>query len=387
MALRHSTLVDSLSEAASIKQNNRVYDLRADGADVITLSLGEAFFDIPTPSFDELGPAAHHYSHSRGVPLLRQKLAKYHEEGSGTPVDPDREIMITAGSKAAVFMALTALVEPGDEVIVPEPLWVSYPDQVRLCRGIPVTVPWGGTVEDIAARVTPRTRAVVINNPHNPTGRRLTAAELRRLHELADEHGLALIADEVYSEFVPDHEPFVSTGAFDPDREHTVICNSMSKNFGISGWRVGYLIAGEGLIEQVTKLQQHLVTCAPTILCQYLAENFEAVLASTRPQIHAMVERRGRVAAALAARGVECLPGDSTFYLFASLGRSSLGSTEFAEELLSRYRVSVVAGAAYGASCEGFIRVSIGAEPEDRLLRGVRAICDLIDETSTGAVR
>ncbi|GAA1983391.1 pyridoxal phosphate-dependent aminotransferase [Catenulispora subtropica] len=380
--LRHSALLDAVAQAASIKQNNRVYELKAAGADVITLSLGEALFDIPMPTLDELGPDAHRYSHSLGVHLLRDKLAKYHEQTSGSPVDPDTEIMVTAGSKSALYMTLLALVEPGDEVIVPEPMWVSYHDQVRLCRGVPVAVPWDGTVEDIAARITRRTRAVIVNNPHNPTGRRMPAAELLRLHELAEAHGLALIADEVYSEFVPDDAPYPRTGTFDPGKEHTIVCNSMSKNFGISGWRIGYVIADERLMRQLMKLQQHMITCAPTILCQYLAENFETVLARTRPQIRRMVALRNRMAAEFAARGVSCLPGDCTFYLFPSLGSSRLTSSEFADELLRRYRVSTVAGLAYGQSCDRFIRVSVGAEPEDRLLRGIHAVCDLIEETS-----
>jgi aspartate aminotransferase/aminotransferase len=380
--------MDQISEAASIRQNNRVYELRDAGADIVTLSLGEAFFDIPTPSFEGMAPAAlHHYSHSRGVPLLREKLAKHHEATCRVQVDPGREIMVTAGSKAAVFMALAALLEPGDEVIVPEPAWVSYPDQVRLCRGVPVTAPWRGGIEDLAAHVTARTRAVIVNNPHNPTGRRLTEEELRRLHELALDRGLTIIADEVYSEFVPAGAQFVSAGLLDPDKEHTVVCNSMSKNFGISGWRIGYVVAAERFIAQLTKLQQHIVTCAPTILCQYLAEHFDAVLAHTRPQIESMVALRNRVAQRLRARGVHCPPGDSTFYLFPSLGSSRLDSAEFADELLRRHGVSVVAGIGYGASCDRHIRVSVGTEPEERLLRGIDAICDLIGATGgNGAV-
>src|SRR5688572_4188548 len=154
--LHHASLLDTIQEASSIKLNNRIYEMQAAGADVVTLSLGEAFFDLPVPSFEGL-PASrlHHYSHSRGLPLLREKLAKYHASASGVPVDPDHEILVTAGSKAAIFMVLTALLEPGDEVIVPEPLWVSYPDQVRLARGVPVMTPWYDTVEDFASYITP----------------------------------------------------------------------------------------------------------------------------------------------------------------------------------------------------------------------------------------
>nr|QRW40809.1 hypothetical protein [bacterium] len=378
----HTTLLDAVSEASSVRLNNRVYDLQAQGSDVITLSLGEAFFDLPVPTFADL-PAAriHHYSHSRGLPLLRQKLAKYYQVMSGAPTDPGREILVTAGSKAAIFMALTAILEPGDEVIVPEPLWVSYPDQVRLCRGVPVLTPWQASVDDLASYITPRTRAIIVNNPQNPSGRQLTGDEMARLHELADRHGLYLLADEAYNEFVPDPDTFVSCLAFDPEKKHTIVCNSMSKNYGISGWRIGYLIAGAGLVDQILKIQQHVLTCPPTILSYYLAEHFETILEHTRPQISRVVSLRNRLAADLRNSGVSAMAGDSTFYLFVSLGRSKLDSEAFAEELLARDRVSVVPGIGYGASCDRFVRVSVGTENEERLSRGIAALTRLMDIT------
>ncbi|MGE7391196.1 pyridoxal phosphate-dependent aminotransferase [Streptomyces sp. NPDC004126] len=363
--------------------NNRIYEMKDAGTDVITMSLGEAFFDISMPSFEGMSSASlHHYSHSRGVPLLRQKLAKHSSVDSGLTVDPDSEILVTAGSKLAIYMALTAVLEPGDEVIIPEPAWVSYPDQVRMCRGVPVMVPMHVGYEDLATYITPRTRAIVVNNPHNPTGRRLGEAELRSLHDLAEKHSLFLIADEAYSEFLPEGEQFVTTDQFDPERRHTIVCRSMSKNYGISGWRIGYLIANRRLIEQINKLQQHIVTCAPTILSCYLAENYDMLRETTRPQISRVVDLRNRMAGELAARDIGCLPGDSTFYLFASLGDSRLNSEDFAAALLGRHKVAVVPGVGYGGTCDRFIRVAVGAEPEERLLRGIDAIASTIAATS-----
>ncbi|QKW50833.1 pyridoxal phosphate-dependent aminotransferase [Streptomyces buecherae] len=386
--MRHATVMDAVSQASSIKLNNRVYDMRANGVDIIRLSLGEAFFSLPVPSFDEF-PAdeIHHYSHSRGLPLLRDKLAHYYQGFSGTTVDPQREILVTAGSKMAVFMTLTAVLDPGDEVIIPEPLWVSYPAQVQLAGGTPVPVPWYVSAADLGAYVTPRTRAVVLNNPQNPSGRRLGAGELRTLHELADRHGLVVIADEAYHEFVPAGKRFVSAFEHDPEKRHTVVCNSMSKNYGISGWRIGYLIGQAGILTQIIKLQQHLVTCAPSILSYYLARHFESVLDITRPQIQRVVETRNRLAHLLARRGVSCLPGDSTFYLFASLGDSRLSSEEFAERLLAQHHVAVVPGTGYGASCGRYVRVSVGTESDERLLRGVSAMAALVEETARGPRR
>jgi aspartate/methionine/tyrosine aminotransferase len=381
--IRASSVVDGVAQALSIKYNNLVYEMRAAGRDIVTLSLGEAFFDLPVPRFDDLaGAGLHHYSHSRGLPKLRRRLAEYYRDMCDVPVDPDSEIIITAGSKAAIYMVLLAVLEPADEVIIPEPFWLSYPEQVRLCRGRPVMVPHDVSVFDLARYVTPRTRAIVINNPNNPSGRVHTDAELEFVHDLADTHGLLVIADEAYNEFVPPDTRFRACGAFDPGQRHTVTVNSMSKNYGISGWRVGYVIAHRKLIDQVLKINQHLITCAPTILSCYLAEHFDDILEITRPQIRRVVALRREVATQLAAAGIATLPGTATFYLFASLGRSTLSSIEFTAQLLRESAVSVVAGIAYGPSCDQYIRISVGTEPPDRVAGGVAAIRDLIDATS-----
>ncbi|MFI9450695.1 pyridoxal phosphate-dependent aminotransferase [Amycolatopsis sp. NPDC052450] len=380
--IRPSSLVDNAAQALSIKYNNLVYELSAAGQDIITLSLGEAFFDLPLPRFDDLtGHGLHHYSHSRGLPELRQRLAGYWADFD-LPVDPDTEIVVTAGSKVAIYMVLLALLEPGDEVIVPEPFWLSYPEQVRLCRGVPVLVPHDVSVFDFGRYVTPRTRAIVINNPNNPSGRVHTDAELEFVHDLADARGLVVIADEAYHEFVPADTPFRACGSFDPELRHTVTVNSMSKNYGVSGWRVGYVIAHRTLIDQVLKINQHLITCAPTILSWYLAEHFDDILDITRPQIRRVVDLRREVAGQLADIGIETLPGSATFYLFASLGRSTLDSMEFATRLLRESAVSVVAGIAYGESCDRHIRISVGTESPYRVARGIAEIRNLIDATS-----
>jgi aminotransferase len=378
-AIRAAALMDDIPQALSIQFNNLVYELRSAGHDIITLSLGEAFFDLPLPTFDRLDQSGlHHYSHSRGLVELRRRLGKYYQDEFGVPVDPDSEILVTAGSKAAIYMTLVAVLEPGDEVIIPEPFWLSYPAQVRLCHGEPVMVPHDVSVYDLGRYVTPRTRAIVINNPNNPSGRVYTADELRHVHALAEAHGLLLIADEAYNEFVAPGTDFVACGALDPDMRHTVTINSMSKNYGVSGWRVGYVIAHRRLVDQILKINQHLVTCAPTILSSYLAEHFDDIIEITRPQIQRVVALRNRVAGWLTDAGIEALPGSAAFYLFASIGRSGLTSTEFATRLLRDSGVCVVPGIAYGDSCDRHIRISVGTESEDRVARGIAAIGQLI---------
>lgn len=354
-----AALVAEIPEAESIRINNEVYELQAAGTDVVVLSLGEAFFDLPAFPF----PATYHYGSSRGLADLRGKLAAAYY---GVPVDPAREIILTPGSKLAIYMVLAALLDPGDEVVILEPAWVSYREQVRLCRGHPVHVPVGG---DPADYVGPRTKVLIVNNPQNPQGRVHTGAELAVLHGLAERHGFWLLADEAYSDFVVAPDAFVSAGAGDPDKHHTIICNSLSKNLGISGWRLGYAIGAAPLMAQILKINQHLATCPPTVLEAYVAAHFDELRAAAAPQIRDVVRRRQAAADHLRRLGIESLPGTATFYLFVRVGAS--GSAAFAQALLRRFGVAVVPGIGYGASCDGFVRVSVGTETEARVRLGL----------------
>jgi aminotransferase len=349
---------------------------------VTVCSLGEAFFDIPLYPFDTLSfPEIYHYSDSRGLPGLRQKLAAYYDGQYGVPVDAASEIMVTAGSKIGVYMSFMALLEPGDEVVVPEPAWVSYSEQVRLCHGNPVMVPLDVPVTELGNWVTPRTRAIVICSPQNPTGRVYTRDELRYLHDVAREHGIYLISDEAYSDFVST-DPFVSAGVDDPEKEHTILCNTMSKGWGLSGWRIGYLISNARLMEQLLKVNQHLMTCPATILEHYLERHFDDILAITKPQIREVVEKRAEMARYMDEIGMSYMDGNATFYFFVSIAPSSLGSEEFCLRLLSENKVLAVPGIGYGKSCDGYIRVGVGTESMDRMKAALRAVKGLIEATA-----
>lgn len=377
--------LSGVAQALSIRYNNLVYEMRSRGEDVIVLSLGEAFFDIPLFDFGDLPiPESYHYSHSRGLPGLRRRLAAYYGERYGVPVDPETGIIVTAGSKIAIHMSLMAVLGPGDEAIVMEPAWVSYTEQVRLCHAVPVMVPHDRGVFSLGELVTPRTRVIIVNHPNNPSGKVLSRDELDHLHGLAREHGLFLLADEAYSEFLPEGG-FVSCAALDPEKRHTIVCNSMSKNFGMSGWRIGYVIGGRALIDEVLKINQHLVTCPATILEHYLERHFDDVRAVTAPQIREVVRRRADVVRMLDARGLSALPGEATFYLFVSIAPSALTSDAFCTRLLTEHRVSAVPGIGYGASCDRFIRLSVGTESMERIEVGIDRIARLIADTSVGS--
>lgn len=369
-------------QAMSIKYNTMVYELQRRGVKVIVLSLGEAFFDIPLWPMDDLPhPQIYHYSHSRGIPELRQRLAEYFLGTYDVPIDAEREILVTAGSKAAIYMTLLSVLDPGDEVILHEPAWVSYPEQVRLCYGVPVGVPHHKTVFDFEHYITPRTRAIIINNPNNPRGHVFREDELRHLLGLARRHGLWLLSDEAYSDFLLD-DAFVSLGSLDREKTHTIVCNSISKNYGISGWRLGYVIGNAELIFNVLKVNQHLITCPATILQHYVARHFQRILDITKPQIHAVMRKRSELAAHMDEIGLEYLEGTATFYFFVSIAPSRLGSEEFCTRLLTEQHVSVVPGSGYGASCDRFVRVSVGTASQEENMYGLRKIKELIEQSS-----
>lgn len=375
--------VNSIGQAMSVKYNNLVYEMKSQGKDVIVLSLGEAYFDLPLYGLEDLpDPDIYHYSHSRGIPELREKLANYYLTQYGVEVNDGTEIIISAGAKVAIHMTFMAILDPGDEVIIPEPAWVSYPEQVRLCHGVPVFVPCTESIYDLEKYVTDRTKAIVINNPHNPRGSVLTKEELTFVYELASKNDVFVLADEVYSDFILEGDTFYSCGLFDPSKERTIICNSMSKNYGLSGWRVGYVITNADLAFEILKINQHLITCPATILEHYLAKHFDDILAVTKPQIQQVILKRRELADYMDSLGVDYLQGSATFYFFVSIANSLLSSEEFCVRLLADYQVSAVPGLGYGESCDDFIRLSIGAESIERTLTGIRKIHQLILETT-----
>ncbi len=369
-------------QAMSIRYNNLVYEMKAQGQQPIVLSLGEAYFDLPLQPFHELPfPASYHYSHSRGLPELRRVLADYHRHAWATDIDPERELLITAGSKAAIHFALMSLLDPGDEVLLLEPMWVSYPEQVKLCQGVPRSLPIGRPLYELERLVTERSRVLVVNNPNNPIGSVFSGKELEWLLAFAERFGITVLSDEAYSEFVAPGQ-FISMAALDPERGRTVVCSSVSKNLGMSGWRIGYAIGHSDLIDQMLKVNQHVITCPATILEYYVARYFNLILEQARPQILETLEKRRQVCSVLDELGLDYLPGDGTFYLFVSLKPSVLDSDTFCMRLLNEHGVCVVPGVGYGDSCDGYVRVSVGTESLGSIRGALTRLRDLAHRTS-----
>ncbi|WP_210163430.1 pyridoxal phosphate-dependent aminotransferase [Lutibaculum baratangense] len=373
--LQLSHRVRSIEEALSIYINQLVYDMKRQGETVTTLSLGEAFFDLPLFDFSKLDKEkGFHYSSSRGAPELREKIARFYNDRYGSSVDADTNLLVTAGSKPAIFMALQAILDPGDEVLIPEPAWLSYQEHVRLLDAEPRFIRYDAPIDSFHEHFTSRTRILVLNNPNNPSGRIYTHDELRQIYETCRERGAYLLVDEAYSDFVQEQADFSSIASVVPDLDGVIVVNSLSKNLGMSGFRIGYTIADPSFTSVILKLNQHLITCAPSMLVHYVASYFDDIIEVTMPQIRKLVEKRNRVAAMMDSIGLDYLPGGGTFYFFVSLGDSPNDGFDLAIQLLLRERIAVVPGAAYGASTERFLRVSVGTESEEQIEHALRRI-------------
>jgi aspartate/methionine/tyrosine aminotransferase len=367
-------IVESISQAGSIRVNELVYEAKRAGRDITVLSLGEAFFDIPMFDFGKVDfTRGYHYSDSRGVPGLRNRIANYYLESYGVRANPDTNILISTGSKMCIYLALLALLAPGDEVLVQEPYWLSYPEQVRLARGVPVAIPHWTRAPGFKEYFTPRTKVVILNNPNNPSGSVYGSDSLRHIYELCRAHGATLLVDEAYSEFCVGSE-FSSSGLLDPSLRNLVVINSLSKNMGMSGWRLGYMMGDEQVVADALKVNQHLVTCAPTVLQLYCETYFEDIRRCVAPQITEIVKKRERVRDVMNRLGLEAMSGASTFYFFVDIKASGLGSEEYAERLLRERAIAVVPGAYYGESTDRFVRIGIGTESEVRIAAALAQI-------------
>lgn len=376
--LQLSDKVKSIPEALSVYINNLVYALKRRGDDIKVLSLGEAFFDIPMFPFEAIDfQKGYHYSESRGIPELRKIIADYYNQHYQARIDPVREVLISAGSKPLIYMAFQAVLNQGDEVLIHEPAWLSYPEEIKLANGVPQFIPYDCPIERFVEYMTEKTRMVVINNPNNPAGRIYTENDLKMLYSICRPKGIYILVDEAYSDFIFDGN-FVSMAKIVPNKEGIIVVNSLSKNLGISGWRVGYVISSRDVIYAILKLNQHLITCPASILLLYLAKYFDDIVKITLPQARAVVGKRNEIVSFMEKIGLKTLGGSATFYIFVNIEEYQYSSLDLAMYLLFKYHISVVPGAAYGESTECFIRIGVGAESMENLMEAIRTIKKVI---------
>jgi aspartate/methionine/tyrosine aminotransferase len=363
-----------IQKAMSIYINELVYELKSKNLDICTLSLGEAFFELERPNFEKYDvDDLVHYTSSRGHPRLLQTLRKYYHSIHDAVVDTE-EIMVTSGSKIAIFMSIMhSISTTKKKVAILEPAWLSYVEQVAMAGGEPINFGLNRTIDEILDDLDQSFCCLIINNPNNPSGLRYTERDLTKLFCLCQQLGINVIVDEAYSEFIPSSQNFVSSSRFIHKYDNVITVSSLSKNMGMSGFRIGYLLSNRKILESIIKYNQHLITCAPTILQVYIADNFFDILEKTKPQIVNIIDKREKVLEYCKEKNLIILDGDSTFYLMMKI-QSNRSIFDFCMHLLLVDHLSVVPGSAYGESCEDYIRISIGTEN----LQRIRSAVDLI---------
>jgi aminotransferase len=343
----------------------KFFDIAATMGDVISLGVGEPDFVTPDhirqAGIDSINAGDTHYTSNWGTLALRQAISESIERRYGVHYDPATEVMVTVGVSEGIDATLRAILDEGDEVAVPDPGYVAYEADVTLAGG--KVVPVRTHVEEefevraaaLDAVLTPRTKAVLLGNPNNPTGAVIDRAELEKIAALAVRNDLLVISDEVYSRLVYGEE-HACIAAMPGMRERTVLADGFSKAYAMTGWRVGYLCAPAHLLEAILKVHQYAIMCAPTMS---QAAALEALLHG-EDDVLAMVasydERRKLMVNGFNAIGLDCYMPRGAFYAFPSIARTGMTSEEFAEKLLFEEKVAAVPGSAFGEGGEGFIR-------------------------------
>jgi len=368
----------------------KFFDVLNSMPDVISLGVGEPDFDTPAVVV-EAGIAAlragrTHYTSNYGTIELRRALAEHIERRYGVAYDPEREIVITVGTSEALAASLAAVVDPGDEVVVAEPTYVAYTPDIVFAGGVPVFVPtrpedgWQLDPDAVEAAITPRTRALFLGFPNNPTGAVLEPGRLRALAQIADRHDLVVISDEVYDRLVYGGHRHEAFSAMPGMRDRTILLGGFSKAYAMTGWRVGYACAPADLLDGIIKVHQYIIMSAPTI-----AQDAALVaLAEADADVERMVaeydRRRRMFVAGLERIGLPTAEPRGAFYAFPSIAGSGLSSDEFSERLLFEQHVAVIPGTAFGASGEGYVRASLATsyeKLEEALLRIERFLSTL----------
>jgi len=379
--MQFNSVVETIPQALSIYINQIIYERKRKGFDVTTLSLGEAYFDIPLFNFKKLDvEKCYHYSESQGLPELRAKIASFYGKMYGAPVDYKTELLLSAGSKPLIYMAIQAVLNPGDEATIHEPAWLSYQEQLKLAGVKPKFIPYNCPPKEFSDYFNKKTRMLIINNPNNPAGSIYSRDDLLEIYRQCRSRGIYVLIDEAYSDFVIENSQFHSMAKLIPDKDGVIVVNSLSKNMGMSGLRVGYVISSPDVIQQILKLNQHLITCASTIVLHYLARYFDDIIAITLPQVKEVVKKRQRVQDLMDQLGLHYLKGGCTFYFFLDIGDFKHSSLELSLYMILKHNIAVVPGSAYGESTERFVRVSIGTESEERIHNALIVLSNILSQ-------
>ena len=352
----------------------KFFDIVSEMPDAISLGVGEPDFDTPWRIREEgiysLERGKTFYTSNSGLKELKIEICRYLDRKVDVQYDYNNEVIVTVGGSEGIDIALRAMLDEGDEVLIPQPCYVSYLPCTILADGVPVTIPlqekneFKLTAEELEAAITPKTKVLIMPFPNNPTGSIMTKEDLKPIVEVVKKYDLFVISDEIYSElsYQGDH---VSIASFEGMKERTILINGFSKGFAMTGWRLGYACGPKEIIEQMVKIHQFAIMCAPTN-SQYAAVE---ALRSCDEEVQEMREsynqRRRFLMSEFKRIGLQCFEPFGAFYVFPSVQEFGMTSEEFALRFLEEEKVAVVPGTAFGDCGEGFLRISYAYSIED----------------------
>jgi len=366
-----SRVVSSIPPSETLAVSDKAKALKAAGRDVVALAGGDPDFDTPdyitAAAFQAIENGATHYpAPMKGITPLLEAIAAKMQADNGVTVKPGSDIVVTPGGKWALFLALSAILNPGDEVLYLEPVWVSYPPMIVLAGGTPVAVTLSAgdnfriTADQLREKLTPRTKALMVNSPNNPTGRVITQDELNAIVEVALEHDLYVISDEIYETVIFDGRQHLSPAAVPGMAERTLTINGLSKSHAMTGWRLGWLAGPTPIMKLATQMNSQTVSSAANFTMHAAVAALKGPKEVTRAMCAEYQQRRDFMVPALnAIPGVECLDIEGAFYLFPRFPNSTKTSAELAEALIEKAGIASVPGAAFGKSGEGHVRFTI----------------------------
>ena len=364
----------------------RFFDIVSEMKDVISLGVGEPDFTTPWRCSDaaiySLRTGHTHYTSNRGLKELTRLISEY-EARFGVRYDPATEVMVTVGASEGIDLALRALIEPGDEVLVPDPSYVSYMPCVAFAGGVCVPVKTTAengfrlTADMLKARITPKTKAVIFPYPNNPTGGVMEPEDMKELAAALDGTDIVVIADEIYAELTYTGRPHVAFASIPGMRERTITLNGFSKAFAMTGWRMGYACAPKEILDVMMRVHQYTIMCAPTAgqyaAVEALKSGLETDFADVKRMVRQYDRRRRVIVDGLRAAGLETHEPLGAFYAFPCVRSTGMTSQEFCVRLLEEERVACVPGDAFGETGEGYVRCSYASSLEN-ITEAVRRI-------------
>ena len=352
----------------------KFFDIVSEMKDAISLGVGEPDFDTPWHIRDEgiysLEKGRTFYTSNAGLKELKMEICSYLKRRFDVLYDYEKEVMVTVGGSEAIDIALRAMLNPGDEVLVPQPSYVSYTPCTILAGGVPVVIEleekdqFRLTKEKLLEKITPKTKVLILPFPNNPTGSIMEKEDLEQIAQVVEEKDLFVISDEIYSEltYKGQHCTIASLPGM---KERTVLINGFSKSYAMTGWRVGYACAPEIILKQMLKIHQYAIMCAPTTSQYAAVEALRNGDKDVEEMREAYDQRRRFLVKSLRDMGFDCYEPQGAFYVFPSIKRFGMTSDEFALRLLEEEKVAVVPGTAFGDSGEGYLRISYAYSLKD----------------------